>query len=72
MEIKTKFKTGDRLCFIDKGAIVYDNVKDITVYVYENGTHCVYYSMKESGLSRNEDYVMLAEETKKPIKCNKL
>ena len=32
MEIKTKFKIGDRLCFIENGVMVFDTVESISVY----------------------------------------
>ena len=72
MEIKTKFKIGDRLCFIENGVMVFDTVESISVYQYDETTKTVYYYMEGVKKSKNESEVCLANETSKPIKCNKL
>ena len=41
--IVTKYSIGDRVCFIDNGALVYDNVDSISVFVYSDGSHQTYY-----------------------------
>ena len=48
MEIKTKFKIGDRIIFIEDGKMVFDNIAGMTVYVYEDGTQRVFYTFKET------------------------
>ena len=72
MEIKTKFKIGDRLCFIENGVMVFDTVESISVYQYDEATKTVYYYMQDLKKSKTESEVCLAEETKKPIRCNRL
>ena len=60
MEIKTKYKIGDRLCFIENGAMVYDDVESVSAYVYEDGKVNVYYYFKHSQRTKNECDVIQA------------
>ena len=57
MEIRTKYKIGDRLCYIENGAMVFDTVESISVYVYADGKVNVYYYFKHSQRTKNENDV---------------
>ena len=54
MEIKIRFKIGARICFIEDGKMLFDEVRNMTVYVNEDGTHSVIYYFKNSSQSRWE------------------
>ena len=54
MEIKIRFKIGARVCFIEDGKMLFDEVRNMTVYVNEDGTHSVIYYFKGSGTYKCE------------------
>ena len=60
MEIKIRFKIGARVCFIADGKMLFDEVRNMTVYVNEDGTHSVIYYFKESMHSRWEGELLPA------------
>ena len=41
--IVTKYSIGDRVCFIENGELVYDNVDSISLHVDSDGSHQTYY-----------------------------
>lgn len=66
MEIKTKYEIGQRvwIAYENKGEVcVYDDYID-EICIGENG---VYYMLKEAGIDRNEEQIILYEDTDKLV-----
>ena len=60
MEIKIRFKIGARVCFIEDGKMLFDEVRNMTVYVNEDGTHSVIYYFKSTGTYKWEGEILPA------------
>ena len=69
--IVTKYSIGDRVCFIDNGALVYDNVDSISVFVYSDGSYQTYYSLEHSGKCKCEQDLCPADAKPQPCKTEK-
>ncbi len=66
MTIKTKYEIGQKVCIVyeNKGEVcVYDDYID-EICIGENG---VYYMLKEAGIDRNEEQIILYEDTDKLV-----
>ncbi len=71
MNIVTKYNIGNRVCFIDNGALVYDNVCGINLYVYSDWSHQTYYSLEHSGKCKCEQDLCPADVKPQPCKTEK-
>ena len=69
--IVSKYSIGDRVCFIDNGALVYDNVCGINLYVYSDWSHQTYYSLEHSGKCKCEQDLCPADAKPQPCKTEK-
>ena len=70
--IVTKYSIGDRVCFIDNGALVYDNVDSISVFVYSDGSYQTYYSLEQSYSFKCEQDLCPADVKPHPCKTEEV
>jgi alpha-N-acetylglucosamine transferase len=70
--IVTKYSIGDRVCFIDNGALVYDDVDSISVFVYSDGSYQAYYQLEHSGIFKCEQDLCPADVKPQPCKTEEV
>jgi alpha-N-acetylglucosamine transferase len=70
--VETKYSIGDRVCFIDNGALVYDDVDSISVFVYSDGSYQIYYSLEQSYSFKCEEELCPADVEPQPCKTEEV
>jgi hypothetical protein len=70
--VETKYSIGDRVCFIENGALVYDDVDSISVFVYSDGSYQIYYSLEQSYSFKCEQDLCPADVKPQPCKTEEV
>ena len=70
--VETKYSIGDRVCFIENGELVYDDVDSISVFVYSDGSYQTYYSLEQSYSFKCEQDLCPADVKPQPCKTEEV